>query len=164
MTDTAARLVMEFTRRSVTLAVCESITGGAIGAAITSVPGASAVFRGGLITYARDLKSSLAKVDPKLIADEGVVNELTAFQMALGARLACHADWAVATTGVAGPTTTDGAEVGTVWFAVVGPSMGMSNPPVYTERRQFEGDRQAIREQAVEHALAMLLRVSGLGE
>lgn len=164
MTETAKQVIQQFTKRSITLATCESITGGGIGAALTTVPGASAVFRGGLITYARDLKVSLAKVDPKSIATDGVVNELTAFQMARGARLACHADWAVATTGVAGPAETDGAPVGTVWFAVVGPAMGMSNPPSYTDVQHFEGDRKAIRQQSVEFALAMLLRVSGGGE
>lgn len=164
MTETAKQVISQFKHRSITLATCESITGGGIGAAITSVPGASEVYRGGLITYARDLKVSLAKVDPRSIAEEGVVNELTAFQMARGARLACHADWAVATTGVAGPTETDGASVGTVWFAVVGPAMGMSNPPIYTEVRHFEGDREAVRGQSVEFALQMLLRVSGGGE
>jgi nicotinamide-nucleotide amidase len=160
----AEQVIREFTRRSITLATCESLTGGLLGAALTSVPGASAAYRGGLITYASDLKSGLAKVDPKLIRDEGVVNEMAAFQMARGARLACHADWAVATTGVAGPTTSDGQDVGTVWFAIVGPAVGMSNAAVYTERVQFAGDRDAIREQSVAHALAMLLRVSGSGE
>ncbi|NLE96543.1 MAG: CinA family protein [Propionibacterium sp.] len=164
MTERAAQVIKQFTNRSITLATCESITGGGIGAALTTVPGASAVFRGGLITYARDLKASLAKVDPRSIAEDGVVNEITAYQMARGARIVCHADWAVATTGVAGPTETDGATVGTVWFAVVGPAMGMSNPPVYTELRHFDGDRESIREQSVDFALAMLLRVSGGGE
>src|SRR5699024_9513900 len=125
------------------------------------VPGASAVFRGALVTYAKDLKATLAGVDVQLIDAEGVVNELTAIQMAPGAQSRCDADWAVSTTGVAGPTTTDGAEVGSVWFAVVGPSMGMSDRPQYTELKKFEGDRQTIREAAIEHAVVMLLRVLG---
>ena len=82
----AADVIKKMSDRSVTLATCESITGGGIGAALTSVPGASAVFRGALVTYARDLKASLAGVDPELIRHEGVVNELTALQMALGAQ------------------------------------------------------------------------------
>ena len=69
------------------------------------------------------------------------------------------ADWAIATTGVAGPTETDGAKVGTVWFAVVGPRVGMSPAPQYTELRVFDGDREAVRAAAVEHAFEMLLRV-----
>lgn len=156
---TVADLIKKLGDRSVTLATCESLTGGGIGAAITSVPGASAVFRGGLITYARDLKYTLAGVNQELIDREGVVNELTALQMALGAQRRCGADWAVATTGVAGPTEVDGVKVGTVWFAVVGPSMGMSQAPQYTELREFEGDREAVRQAAISHAFEMLLRV-----
>ena len=69
------------------------------------------------------------------------------------------ADWAIATTGVAGPTLQDGVEVGTVWFAVVGPKMGMSHGPQFTEVKHFEGDRNEIRGQAIQHALEMLLRI-----
>ncbi len=155
----AADVIKKMAHRSVTLATCESLTGGGIGAALTSVPGASAVYRGGLITYARDLKTRLAGVDPELVNSEGVVNELTALQMAVGAKSRCDADWAVATTGVAGPTETDGAKVGTVWFAVVGPRVGMSPAPQYTELKQFDGDREAVRNSAIEHAFEMLLRV-----
>jgi len=155
----AADVIKKMSDRSVTLATCESITGGGIGAALTAVPGASSVFRGSLVTYARDLKASLAGVDPELIRHEGVVNELTALQMALGAQSQCQSDWAVATTGVAGPTEIDGASVGTVWFAVVGPRVGVSAAPQYTELKQFEGDRERIRAAAIEHAFEMLLRV-----
>lgn len=155
----AEDVIRKMTTRSITLSTCESLTGGGIGAALTAVPGASAVFRGSLVTYARDLKASLAGVDEELIAREGVVNELTALQMALGAQRACDSDWAVSTTGVAGPTETDGARVGTVWFAVVGPKVGMSDPPQYTELKQFDGDREQIRASAIDHALAMVLRV-----
>ncbi len=155
----AADVIKKMAHREVTLATCESLTGGGVGAAITTVPGASAVYRGGLITYARDLKSRLAGVDEELIQSEGVVNELTALQMAVGAQSRCLADWGVATTGVAGPTETDGVKVGTVWFAVVGPRVGMSPPPQYTEVRHFEGDREDIRRAATEHVFEMLLRV-----
>jgi len=116
---------------------------------------------GALVTYARELKNTLAGVDQDLIDHEGVVNELTAIQMAIGAQTRCDADWAIATTGVAGPTLQDGVEVGTVWFAVVGPKMGMSQGPQFTEVKHFEGDRNEIRGQAIEHALEMLLRILG---
>ena len=157
--EAAEQLVKKMTQRSVTLATCESLTGGGLGAAITSVPGASNVFRGALVTYARDLKTTLAGVDEELVDTEGVVNELTALQMARGAQRQCDADWAIATTGVAGPTETDGQKVGTVWFAVVGPSMGMSPGAQYTELHHFDGDRESIRSAAIEHALEMCLRV-----
>ncbi len=155
----AEDVIKKMTGRSITLSTCESLTGGGIGAALTAVPGASAVFRGALVTYARELKASLAGVDEELIANEGVVNELTALQMALGAQSACGSDWAVSTTGVAGPTETDGAKVGTVWFAVVGPKVGMSDWPQYTELKQFEGDREQIRSAAIDYSMEMLLRV-----
>lgn len=157
--ESAKELIDLMAKRSVTLATCESITGGGIGAALTSVPGASKVYRGSLVTYAKDLKAALAGVDEELIETEGVINELTAVQMALGAQSRCNADWAVATTGVAGPTEVDGVKVGTVWFAVVGPAPGMSPRPKYTELKHFEGDRQDIRAAAIDHAVAMLLRV-----
>lgn len=155
----AVDLIKKMANRSVSLSTCESLTGGGIGAAITAVPGASKVYRGGLVTYARDLKASLAGVDEELITNEGVVNELTALQMAFGVQRRTDSDWAVATTGVAGPETVDGVEVGTVWFAVVGPKVGMSPAPQYTELKRFEGDREAIRGAAIEHAFAMVLRV-----
>ena len=155
----AEDVIAKMKGRSVTLATCESITGGGLGAELTSVPGASAVFMGALVTYARELKNTLAGVDQDLIDHEGVVNELTAIQMAIGAQTRGDADWAIATTGVAGPTLQDGVEVGTVWFAVVGPKMGMSQGPQFTEVKHFEGDRNEIRGQAIEHALEMLLRI-----
>ena len=157
----ADELVQLFTKRSLTLATCESLTGGLLGAAITSVPGASKMYRGGFITYATDLKASLVKVDEELIANEGVVSELTALQMAIGAQALCGSDWAVATTGVAGPEELDGQPVGTVWFAVVGPRVGMSIPPRYTEQQRFDGDRAAVREQSMQHAIDMCIRVCG---
>lgn len=160
MLQAAQELVKLFTTRSITLATCESLTGGAVGAAITDVPGSSAIYRGGIVAYSRELKTDLVGVDPELVDAEGVVNELTAIQMAIGAQARCDAEWAIATTGVAGPTELDGQPVGTVWFAVVGPKVGMSPRPLYTELKQLSGDRSAIREAAVEHALAMLLRVT----
>lgn len=155
-----ARQVIEMMRqRTLTLATCESITGGGIGSALTSVPGASAVYRGGFITYASDSKATLAGVHRELITEKGVVNELTAIQMARGALRRCDADWGVATTGVAGPTAIEGQPVGTVWFAVVGQKKGMSGRPQFTELVHFDGDREAIREACTEHAFRMLLRV-----
>lgn len=160
MLPQAKELIKLFTQRSITLSTCESLTGGALGAALTDVPGASAVYRGGIIAYATSLKTDLVGVDPELIDEDGVVNELTAIQMALGTQRRCDSDWAVATTGVAGPEKLDGKDVGTVWFSVVGPKMGMSPRPTYSELKQFEGDRAAVRAAAVEHAIAMILRVT----
>lgn len=159
MLDLAKHVVELFVSRTITLSVCESITGGSLAAAITDVPGASAIFRGGLITYASDLKTALAGVDADVIRTSGVVNEYTARTMAFGARQACATDWAISTTGVAGPEPLDGAEVGTVWFGIVGTNLGATPNPVYTECAHFDGDRDAIRKAAVQHALEMAVRV-----
>jgi len=157
--DLAATIIKVMGARQQTLATCESITGGALGAALTDVPGASTVFRGGIVAYARDVKSSLVGVSEYLIDTEGVINEQTALEMALGAQRLCDADYSIATTGVAGPTKQDGADVGTVWLAVVGPSVGVSIRPRFTQLAQFEGDRSQIRAQTVHEMLAMLLRL-----
>ena len=98
----ALRLVHVLADAGLTVATCESLTGGLVGATITSIPGASAVFRGGLITYASDLKAALAGVDAQWIAEHGVVNDTTARQMATGCAHTCQADLGLACTGVAG--------------------------------------------------------------
>ena len=81
----AAEAIRLLEQAKLTIATCESITGGGIGASFTAVPGSSAVFRGGLITYASDLKASLAGVDADFIAEHGVINGRTAQEMAIGA-------------------------------------------------------------------------------
>ena len=120
----AHRVVEALGRCGLTLSTCESLTGGGVGAALTAVPGSSAVYRGGLITYASALKHTLAGVDSDLIRDKGVVNEAVAIQMAEGARSRCGSDRAVSTTGVAGPASIEGQPVGVVWFAVAGGASG----------------------------------------
>lgn len=146
----ARRVVELFTARGFTLATCESLTGGLIGATITSVPGASAIYRGGFITYASDLKVRWAGVDADLVASRGVINEPTALQMARGVRDASGADVAVACTGVAGPQGQDGAEPGTVVITCV--TAGHTTVSTYT----FAGDREQVRRQTVEQALHLL--------
>lgn len=146
----AAGVIREAAQRSLTIATCESVTGGGIGYALTDVAGSSAVFRGGLITYATDLKTELAGVDPGLISEFGVVSEPVARAMAAGALERCGADLAVATTGFAGPSA-ESDEVGTVCFAVASPDR------VVSDRVQFEGDRAEVRSAAVTHALQMLI-------
>lgn len=159
MTDLATDIIRRFADRSLSLATCESITGGVLGALLTTVPGASDVYRGGLITYATDLKCRLAKVDEAHVKRHGVVDGGTALQMAMGARSCCDADWAIATTGVAGPATQEGQDVGTVWIAVAGPGAddGMDQ---HSEQFHFKGDREEIRAQTAEQAFRMLLRVT----
>ena len=109
-----------------TVGIAESLTAGGVMATLTSVPGASAVFRGGIVSYATPLKTQLLSVDEELIAREGVIHADVALQMAEGARKSTTCDgspttWGVGTTGVAGPDSQDGKPVGTVFIGVASP-------------------------------------------
>ncbi len=134
------------------LATAESCTGGLIGAAITSVPGSSAVYLGGVVSYADDLKRRLLGVPDALLAAHGAVSREAAEAMAAGAR-ALGAECALAVTGVAGPD--GGSEekpVGTVHIAAVTPA------GVRHARHRFPGDRAMVREMTVNFALDLLRR------
>ena len=136
--------------RGQTLAVAESLTGGALGAALTGVPGVSTTFRGGVVAYATDLKAGLLGVDPSLLAERGAVDGLVAAAMATGVRTRLGATWGLATTGVAGPDPQDGHPPGEVYVAVAGPAGGR------TDRLDLPGDRAAVRAAAVQAALLLL--------
>nr|WP_276545703.1 CinA family protein [Brevibacterium luteolum] len=140
------------TDAGLTVATCESLTAGKLAAAIADVPGASAVLRGGLVTYASDLKTALAGVDADLLAASGAVHPQVAAQMATGAARACRADIALACTGVAGPDPQDGQPVGRVFTALLAPHM--TAPEVVGH--DFSGDRAAIRQATVEACLSQL--------
>jgi nicotinamide-nucleotide amidase len=146
----AADLVSVLTGRGQTVACAESLTGGLVCAALTDVPGASAVVRGAVVSYATDVKAAVLGVDAELLARTGAVDAEVARQMAQGVCRVLGSDWGVATTGVAGPDPQDGAAVGTVFVAVAGP--GGSR----VAEGQFDGDRAAIRAAAVTAALALL--------
>lgn len=150
----AARAIRLLRQGSWTIATCESITGGGIGATFTAVPGSSMVFRGGLITYAKDLKVSLAGVDADFIAAHGVINERTAKEMALGAAWNCRADVGLSCTGVAGPEGEDGVAPGTVWLGMALPSRW--DDRIRARRLDLAGDRAQIRTQTISAALAWL--------
>lgn len=149
VTDPAA-VVRALRERGETLAVAESLTGGLLAATLVDVPGASEVFRGGLVVYATDLKSSLAGVPPPLLAERGPVDPAVATALAAGASARCTADWGLATTGVAGPDPQDGKPVGTVFVACVGPAGGQ------VRQLHLGGDRPAIRRSTVDAALDLL--------
>lgn len=142
----SAELVAALRRRGLTVAFCESLTAGLAAATLADVPGASAVLRGGLITYATDLKYTLAGVP------EGAdpVSGETAAAMARGVRERCGADWGVSLTGVAGPDPQGEHPVGEVWLGFAGEG------GVDKERLQLSGTRREIREQAVNTALTGL--------
>lgn len=153
----APAILRELAGRGQTLAVAESLTGGLLAAEIVAVPGASAVFRGGLVVYATDLKASLAGVPADLLARLGPVDPEVAGWLARGARQRCVADWGLATTGVAGPDPQDGKPVGTVYLGV-----GRPDGSVLARRLDLGGDpgrvpdRATVRAASVAAALALL--------
>ena len=144
-----ADLVQRLATRGETVATAESLTGGLLAATIVDVPGASAVFRGGLVVYATDLKATLAGVPTDLLDERGPVDRDVAAALAVGARERCGATWGLATTGVAGPTPQNGVAVGTVMVAVSGPSSEV-------RALRLPGDRPAIRTAAVRAAFELL--------
>ena len=148
----AAQVVDIGATRGLTVAVAESLTGGAVCAAIVSVPGASRVLRGGVVSYATDVKAALLGVDPGLLARRGAVDPEVAVAMASGVRRVCGAAVAVATTGVAGPDGQDGRVPGEVYVAVAGPA------GADVEELRLPGDRCTVRANAVAAALDALGR------
>ena len=152
-----ARQVVEWlTARGQTVAVAESLTGGLVAAALTSVPGASVVLRGGIVAYATDLKVALLGVPGDLLARCGPVDPEVAAAMAAGARARLGATYGMSTTGVAGPGPADGKPQGTVFIAVDGPAGAVGSG------FQLTGDRQQVRVQVVQLVLSLL--VSALRE
>lgn len=116
--DRVADLVAGLRHAGLTVAVAESLTGGDLTARLVDVPGASAVLRGGVVTYATDLKAQVLGVDRTLLSTRGAVDAEVARQMADGVAQLLGADVGVATTGVAGPASQDGQPVGSVYVAV----------------------------------------------
>ncbi len=145
--DTAA-LLDALADRGETLAVAESVTGGLLAATLVDVPGASRVFRGGLVVYATDLKASLAGVSEDLLKRVGPVHPEVAEALAEGARVRCAADWGLSTTGVAGPDSQDGIAPGTVYVAVAGPRRAVRTV-------DLSGSRAVIRAGTVSAALTL---------
>jgi nicotinamide-nucleotide amidase len=138
-----------------TLAVAESCTGGLLGGAITSIPGSSLYFSGGVVTYANSAKISLLGVPPDLIAARGAVSREAALAMAEGVLSLFRADLAIAVTGVAGPGGgSRGKPVGTVWVAVV--ALGGVR---YAHRFRFPGGRAAVRRETVRASLGAAIDI-----
>ncbi|WP_448854297.1 CinA family protein [Corynebacterium frankenforstense] len=143
--------------RGETLGFCESLTAGLACATVADVPGASAVLRGALVTYATDLKGSLALVDAAVLAQHGPVAPETAEGMAEGARERLGCDWAVSLTGVAGPEPQDGHPVGEVHLG-----LAHAGEPTRTRRVDLDGSRAQIRAAAVDAALGFLAEALAL--
>ncbi len=151
-TATLQELVHDMlTERRQTLATAESCTGGTIASRFTTIPGASAYFRCGVVSYSNEAKADVLGVDPATIERFGAVSEQVARQMAEGARRIAGADYAVATTGIAGPAGgSDEKPVGTVWIAVAAPRGTVA------VRKQCGTDRGQIIDRASSQAIALL--------
>lgn len=157
----AAEVLRLLRARGETLAVAESLTGGLVAAEVTSVPGASRVFRGSVTAYATELKHEVLGVDGTLLAERGAVDAEVVLQMAAGVRKVMGADWGIATTGVAGPDPQDGQAVGTVFVAVDGPGSALRSEGKVAALR-LNGERSDIRMESVRSVLTLLLeRLSG---
>ena len=138
------------------LAAAESCTGGLIAAACTELAGSSDWFERGFVTYSNEAKTEALGVDAAAIEAHGAVSEVVARAMAFGAVRHSRAQVGVAVTGIAGPGGgSPGKPVGTVWFAF------MVDGRLSSEMKRFDGDRQAVRQATVDHALAGLLQRVG---
>ncbi len=154
MTSLCSEVLAVFAGR--TLATAESITGGGIGAALTAVPGSSAVYKGGIISYTNEIKERLLGVPEEVLDAFGAVSAPVAKAMAEGAQIALRADAALSVTGLAGPGGDEyGNPLGTVYlgYAEEGRSL--------TRECHFSGSREEIRRQTAETALAWVLALQG---
>lgn len=151
----AEQLVRRLKELGMKCATAESCTGGGVAAAITSVPGASGVFPGGIVSYTNEVKETVLGVSHETLESCGPVSMACATQMACCARLRLCSDFAVSVTGLAGPDGDGVNPVGCVWFGVSSPLR------TWAEKIVFGGDRVAVRAAAVRHALELLLAETG---
>ncbi|WP_445081574.1 CinA family protein [Massilia genomosp. 1] len=152
--DLSAKVGRALQAKGLLLVTAESCTGGGVAQAVTEVAGSTAWFDCGFVSYSNASKTELLDVSAALIAQLGTVSEEVASAMATGALANSNAHVAVSTTGIAGPSgAVPGKPVGTVCFGWA------RGDTVQTERLVFAGDRQAVREQTVLHALQGLLRI-----
>jgi nicotinamide-nucleotide amidase len=145
-----ADLVDQLKALDATLATAESLTGGRVAARVTNVPGSSAVYAGGVVSYQTEVKVAVLGVAAATVDEHGVVSAECAREMAAGARRLLGTTYAVSTTGVAGPDRQEGKEVGTVFVGVAGPG------GVDAVQLDLDGDRATIQEATVDEALSVL--------
>ena len=157
--DLGAQLHAELVLRGQTVACAESLTGGGVAQELSAAPGASETFVGGVVSYATQVKTGVLGVPAAVVEEHGVVSAPCAEAMAEGIRHVLATDWAVSTTGVAGPDSQEGKPVGLVYVGLAGPT-GTSHRELH-----LEGDRAEIRagavSAAVETVLAAVKRAGG---
>jgi len=149
----AAELQAELYRRSSMIATAESLTGGELGVLLSAAPGASDTYLGGVISYATPVKESVLDVSQETVEKHGVVSAECAAEMAVGVRSLLGSDFAVSTTGVAGPAEQEGKPVGLVYVGVAGPD------GVVTRELRLDGDRAQIRELSCMEAMSAAIAV-----
>lgn len=138
--------------RDESISVAESLTGGGLAQVLTSLPGASVIFRGSVTAYQSEVKSSVLEVPAELISEFGVVSEEVAAAMAGGVKKLMNSTWAISTTGVAGPGPSDGVAAGTVWVAIDGPIS-------QTLQLELSGTREIVRNATIAGAIAAFARI-----
>lgn len=153
-TELAQQLGARLQAQSLKIVTAESCTGGMLSQAITSIPGSSAWFERGFVTYSNQSKSDLLNVQSSTIERHGAVSEQVAHEMAEGALTHSQADVSIAITGVAGPDGgTKDKPVGLVWFG-----FAIKGHGVHCVSQHFAGDRTAVREQATHYALDAIIK------
>ncbi|WP_411973053.1 competence/damage-inducible protein A [Sphingobacterium sp. Lzh-3] len=153
-TSIEPHLIKELARRGATLTTAESCTGGSLAASITAVAGSSTIFLGGTIPYSNALKQQLLNVKEETLIQYGAVSEQTAIEMASGSKKAFSSEYAIATTGIAGPGGgTAEKPVGTIWVAVAG------KKEILTKQFQFNNDRLVNIERTRMNALLLLWKL-----
>ncbi len=151
--ELAAALGNELSRTTHRLVTAESCTGGGIARALTGIIGASHWFDCGFVAYSNASKTRILQVPEALIQQYGAASGEVAAAMAKGALAVSDGTISIATTGIAGPDgAMPSAPVGTIWFGLT------ANNRIHTEKQLFSGNRQAVQDQSVRHALAMLLQ------
>ncbi len=151
--EVAKSVIKALIKRKQDLAVAESITGGGLAAALTDIAGASEVFVGGVVAYSDQIKVSELGVSKSDLKKYGPVSEEIVRQMADGALLKFKTDYAIATTGVAGPGSAYGQKAGTAWIGLASKKEQISIALFLT------GDRESIRHATLASALAAIERI-----
>ena len=139
-------------QRGESICVAESLTGGGLAEALSSLPGSSEVFKGSITAYQSQIKISLLKIPAELISEFGVVSEEVAAAMAGGAKDLMDSTWSISTTGVAGPGPVEGVPAGTVWVAIDGPIS-------QTLQLELSGTREIVRNATIAGAIAAFARI-----
>ena len=149
---TNIELVQKLERRGLTLGSVESMTGGLFASTICAVPGASNVFQGSLITYSNELKKELAHITDEVIAKHGVISGQCARDMAVNGVRSLDVDVCVSFTGNAGPTMMEGKPSGLVYIG-----LAIRDNTTIVQKYRFTGERNQVREQAVEAAIKLIM-------